>query len=592
MKITTAIMLSLVLALLPAYGQSFEQIAPKVPAKNGDVNGNASTQTGNQAQPSENPPATPPPPATKHGNGNPRLLANLKGLVFVPSRSQVTEKGVANVVGVKADGLPILQNADFQPVVGKYLGKPLDLNSLNQLVHDVVVYYRQHDRPIVDVSVPEQDVTSGVVQIVATEGRLGKVRFEGNRWFSTSTLSGDVRLHPDDPISGRIVSQDTAWLNANPFRQVDLVYTPGDKPGTTDIAFKTQDRLPLRGYVGYENSGNQYTGYNRWLAGFNWGNAFGLDQQVNYQFTTNDDYKMYNAQSGSWIIPLPWRHTLTFFGSYSQATPDTNNALFTQNGYSWQVSGRYTIPLPGTDTFNEEVVLGADFKRSNSNLFFGGSQVYNTLVDVDQAMIGYNASLTDHYGSTALNSSFFYSPGGITEYNHDAQFESSQAGAKSNYYYALLQLNRITKLPFEFSLATKFMGQVSNSTLIGSEQFGIGGYSTVRGYDERIVNGDSGAVFSNELRTPPVSIGQLFGDARATDQLQFMGFIDCGAVTNNKAITGPTSSSTLIGVGPGLRYVVNPYCSVRADYGLQLRNANVPGLTSKSRVELGVVLSY
>ncbi len=30
----------------------------------------------------------------------------------------------------------------------------------------------------------------------------------------------------------------------------------------------------------------------------------------------NNQYDLYNAQSGSWIIPLPWRHTLTFFGSY------------------------------------------------------------------------------------------------------------------------------------------------------------------------------------------------------------------------------------------------------------------------------------
>ncbi len=76
------------------------------------------------------------------------------------------------------------------------------------------------------------------------EGRLGKVVVQGNRWFSTETLAGDIRLHPGDPISGKVAAQDASWLNANPFRQVDLVYAPGDTPGTTDIILKTQDRFP------------------------------------------------------------------------------------------------------------------------------------------------------------------------------------------------------------------------------------------------------------------------------------------------------------------------------------------------------------
>ncbi len=248
--------------------------------------------------------------------------------------------------------------------------------------------------------------------------------------------------------------------------------------------------------------------------------------------------------------------------------------------------------LPGTDAFSEEVVLGGDFKRSNSNLFFGGTAVFNTLTDVDQFMIGYNNSLTDSWGSTSLSSSFFYSPGDLSEYNHTSDFEATQAGSHASYYYGLAQLNRITKLPYDFSLATKLLGQVANTTLISSEQMGLGGYATVRGYDERVINGDDGFLFSNELRTPPVSIGQLFGIAGAQDQLQFLGFIDYGAIHNVSSQFSANTSTALLGAGPGFRYVYNPYVSVRFDYGFQLRNADVPGATSGSRMELGAVISY
>jgi len=592
MKIINILILGIGVGVLPVSGQDFNQIAPKVPTKEGTP-APSSQQTGSQLPQSREGTPSEPETKAKKGKSNPQLLSQLKGVIFVASPDQVQQKGVSGVSGVKVDNsLPVLQTDSFQDLVGRYLGRPLAMNDLNQLVHDVIVYYRKHDRPIVDVSVPEQDVTGGVIQIVSIEGRLGKVKVEGNRWFSSMDLAGEIRLRPADPISGETVSEDAAWLNANPFRQVDLVYAPGERAGTTDIVLKTQDRFPVRVYTGYENSGNQFTGYNRWLAGFNWGNAFGLDQQLNYQFTVNNEYDLYNAHSGSWIIPLPWRHTLTFFGSYAQSQPDTNNALFTQNGYSWQVSGRYTIPLPSTDDFSEEFVFGGDFKRSNSNLFFGGAAVFNTVTDVDQFMVGYNNSLSDPYGSTSLNASFFYSPGGLTDNNHDSNFSATQAGAKANYYYALFQLNRITKLPFDFSLSNKVLGQVASDTLIGSEQFGIGGYSTVRGYDERIINGKGGIMVSNELRSPPLSPGQFFGMAGATDQLQFLAFVDYGSVTENAAPPGSGNSGLLLGVGPGIRYVVNPYFSVRADYGFQLKDANVPGITSNSRGEVGAILSY
>jgi hemolysin activation/secretion protein len=107
-----------------------------------------------------------------------------------------------------------------------------------------------------------------------------------------------------------------------------------------------------------------------------------------------------------------------------------------------------------------------------------------------------------------------------------------------------------------------------------------------------VINGDSGIIIANELRTPPISPGQIFGITHATDQLQFLAFADYGVATNTKAVTGPGSSSSLLGVGPGIRYLVNPYFSVRADYGFQLKDANVPGITNHSRLELGAILSY
>ena len=51
------------------------------------------------------------------------------------------------------------------------------------------------------------------------------------------------------------------------------------------------------------------------------------------------------------------------------------------------------------------------------------------------------------------------------------------------------------------------LGQYSPSKLVATELFTIGGYNTVRGYDENIVSGDQGWLVVNELRTPINPLG-------------------------------------------------------------------------------------
>ena len=43
---------------------------------------------------------------------------------------------------------------------------------------------------------------------------------------------------------------------------------------------------------------------------------------------------------------------------------------------------------------------GFDFKRSNNDLIFGVASVSNVFTDVDQFVLGYQASYQDDYGST------------------------------------------------------------------------------------------------------------------------------------------------------------------------------------------------
>jgi hemolysin activation/secretion protein len=141
------------------------------------------------------------------------------------------------------------------------------------------------------------------------------------------------------------------------------------------------------------------------------------------------------------------------------------------------------------------------------------------------------------------------------------------------------------------------LGQVSSSTLIASEDFGAGGNSTVRGYDERTVTGDDGWLVQNELRTPELVLGNLTGKENAKDWIQGLVFCDYGGVIQLNQTTGQSPHDQLLSVGAGLRYQMADNLHFRLDYGYQLKrdyqsDANNLLMQSRGEVDFGVEISY
>ena len=568
------------MAQAQAPSQSFQPVAPKQPEKPGE--GKVVNEAGGK---------------TPSGQADSEVLVgHLKGIIILSDPKQVRHEGVTSPRAVEPGDVPLVQGPDFVAAVQPYIGQPVTMKSLAELTRSIVSFFRDHDRPVVNVFVPEQSITSGFVQVVVVISRVEKVDATGARWFSNPMLRAEVGLRPGDPISSSQLNSDLAWINRNPFLQSDVLMAPGDAPGTTDLLLRTQDRFPLRVYAGFEDSGNEYTGDDRILTGFNYGNLFGVGQQLSYQFTTGTDVNKFTAHSGTYVIPLPWKHQLTFFGSYSDSSASLGTDLST-GGVNWQVSGRYEIPLPGTEHFTESVTGGFDFKRSNNDLIFGVATVSDVFTDIDQFVLGYQAGGRDDYGSTSASLTGFWSPGGMSTYDDDADYVATRADARTNYAYGQFTLNRVTRLPLDFTWTVRGEVQESDANLLPSEQLGLGGYATVRGYDEREVNGDNGFLVSTEVATPPVSLFQLFGNQKIKDQLQFLGFVDYGGTSLHQVTPADIHpNNNLLGVGPGLRYVINPYLSIRFDYGFQLIDPGVAdtGFESRhnSRAHLGVLVSY
>lgn len=518
------------------------------------------------------------------------IVAKLSGIVTVGNPDEVVKEGLSGVKGVVNRGVAMPDEAAFKARLAKFIGGPLTMENRTEILNEVVYYFREHGRPFVDVSVLPQDITDGVLQILVLQAKVGEVRVMGGKWFDEKAVAGIVRSRPGEALDANAIARDLEWINRNPFRQVDLVYVKGAEFGTANLLLRTVDRFPVRVYAGFDDTGTKVTQNERISAGVNWGNAFGGDRQLDYQFMTSPDLRSFRAHSASLTQPLPWRHLLTVFGSYADIRAKLP-APFDLSGYNWQASVRYEVPLRGTAALKHSFNAGFDYKQTNNNLTFGGVSVFATKTAIAQFSAGWNGKLKDGLGETSARATGTFSPGRLVPNADNDSYRATRADARAHYVYGKLELNRATRLPLGCELDDAASFQVSDSNLLPSEQLGFGGQDSVRGYDTRAYNADDGWLLSTELRSPAWD-GLARRWKELADKWQVLGFVDFGAGHNHLRLPGERAEAKLLSVGPGVRWNFSTNASLRADYGWQLLNEAEAGRPYASRAHFSAVVRY
>ena len=552
--------------------QDFPRVAPNLPARTG-----ASAVV----TPSAVLPAS---------NSQTRLLPALKGLVFIAGPERMSAAGLAvstvGPSGIDVSQIPELNDHRFLAQLGDFIGQPVTLAQLDRIDAETTTWLRAHQRPFVDVSVPPQNISSGVIQVVVTQYKLNRVQIAGARYFSPTLIRQTSGLQPGQTLRLDDLQTDLDRLNRNPFLNVDVVFHPGAQTGETDVTLNAKDRLPLRFYSGYDNLGVRSLGVNEFNSGVNWGNAFGTGQILSYQFTRTFSGGS-TSHSISDTIPLRWGDQLLIFGSYGVQQPLVAD-IFNDKGHSGQASVRYVRPLPRVHRLTQDLQIGYDFKTTDNNLEFAGFQVFGTEAAVDQFPLVYEANLADHLGQTAIQNTFVFSPGRLTANNTSAALSTLVPGARADYLYNRFLVTRTTPLPRGFSAVSRFTLQTSSSNLPYSEQVGGGGVGSVRGYYTDTALGSKGEMFSQELRLPafdpshPLHRGSEFGG-----KTQFGVFFDYADLRQVRAIPNAANTVDLASVGFLARYSLSRSIDVQYDMGYRLRRApTVPDLGAYGQVSV------
>lgn len=520
------------------------------------------------------------------------LVEELKAVILVDSHKKIdSENAHASSKGIEydfADSDSLVYSDEFKQIVQGYIGGPITLRRLNELSRELILFYRENGEPVVDVVIPEQKITSGVVQLVVIESRVGQVRVEGGCFFDPCMIAGQIcHTQSGYRISEWDIREDLFYLNRNPFRRMDVRFEPGSSIGTTDVIFDMEDWRPWQSYVGYEDTGVPVLNRERMVAGVVWGNAFGRDGILSYQYTTDSDLNHLHAHAVSYQRDLNRCWTFQAYGSWAGTIPSLG-ASFNQRGESWQ-SGAHLKRYFERSMYRESSLsVGLDFKSTNTDLEFGGTNVFASSADLVNIAVGYNyLQRYDDDSYLVLTNQLQIGPGrGFTSNHNAASFGTIRAGTQPGYVYNRLKIEKMNNLPNCWQLTGRVTGQVSDSRLLFSEMLGLGGYDTVRGFDQWAVSADHGWFASLELGPQPWEFCSR-SECGTSSTLRAYGFVDIGEVYNKSPMAGEFGSRSLSSAGVGMRFSKGNRLSMRIDYGLPLEN--VPTVDDSGRLHLGVV---
>lgn len=412
------------------------------------------------------------------------------------------------------------------PLVADVVGKPVTLGQIYQAADRVAEFYARHGYSLASVAVPAQKIENGVVRLEVIEGRIGRIGFEGNRryrdgllnWFMTRTRSGEVyRAAP--------LQEDLQTLNALPGLAARAILKPGASFGTSDLTIKTQED-PLDANLILDNYGRKDIGEYR-LAG---------SVTFNNPLTIADQLQLLGVHSTTNRLN---------YGDLDYNAPLTSKGLRADLNFGY---ARFKVAPPfsvGGKNENAQFSLIQPFWRRPSSSFLGTAGVIYTKADAD--LSGLPISATEitlmNLGATYTR---LWSDSGVTQVSGSLHSDFSKASASSRNAERLrleLNLQHLQPLPARLQLLAQFDGVYSPDPLPDTEQFSVGGPTTVRGYPPAEVRGDRGVFGSLALRRP-----YAIGPVTLLPRIQ----ADAGQVYRLELPPGADDSDGLVSAGAGL----------------------------------------
>lgn len=418
-------------------------------------------------------------------------------------------------------GNTVLPASEIQRLLDPYLGPSRTVSDVEAAQQALEGRYRELGYVSVTVDVPPQDARDAVIELVVSEGRIGRVRVEGADYV----LPSRIRSALPDLQEGAVPHVPTLQAqlreaNSRPGRTIEPRFRAGAAPGTVDIDLLVEDERPWRASAEVNDQFNRATQRLRLNLSASYDNLWqrGHSANVFYQ-TAPEDVDQIQVWSASYFAPLGYSRT-SLLGYFV----DSNTDVATVNGLAvigegLNIGARVIHTLqsdrPGVV---HSLLAGVDYKDFTDEIGLttpeGEALTFETPIDYLPFTFQYrflmgrpNATHSFELGSTfgfdgvvGEQLEFGGRPDDpLTVRDENALEPGKRAGSEASFIYFYGAYRQERRLPWELTLTGEANFQYAAEPLISNEQFALGGLSSVRGYREAEALADSGVRLSVQL---------------------------------------------------------------------------------------------
>lgn len=459
----------------------------------------------------------------------------------------------------------VLSREQLRAVAEKYEGREVSLAQLFELIDEINALYKQKGCLTCRAFLPAQTVEDGKVDVRLVEAKSGEIEIEGNASTRTSFLRRRLSMRAGELFDVGRMERDLEIINATTDLQTAAELKPGAEAGTVTPVVHVVEPPHYRLSLFADNAGAESVGEYRGGLTFVDSSVFGIRDA--FSLTA---YGAEGTKAVSTSYSLPVHESGTRIGlSYDYNDIKVIKGPFEAldvGGYASTVGLNVTQPLIASSSVRLNALALAASKYSATT--FSGIRISE--LDVRSAGLGFDLQSYERSGGTWYTRDVFTQ--GFDAFGGDRQFLKFNG-----------DVYRIQPLAPDWFAQFRFSMQWSGThPLPSTEQFQLGGSSTVRGYTEGLLTADEGAILSAELHFPvPASL------APERFHVGAFAFLDSGlAIVQRDGHRSVHSDDCLYSIGSGLTFDFANRLSGRLVAGVPLNKPT--GYSDDFRVDFTV----
>lgn len=432
------------------------------------------------------------------------------------------------------------------------------------------------------VILPPQTLGGDQVRLQVIVLKLANIEITGNKYFSSDNILASLPgLAPGTPPDTRTLARAIQVANEHPAKKLMLRLKESDAPDGIDAEIAVTDRRPWQAYSMLNNIGTDETGDYRLSAGFQHGNLLNRDDTLTLSYTTSPDHLEEVQQYGiNYRFPIyALAGDLSLFYSHSDVDSGVVAQVFEVSGAGDFFGAQFRHTLPNLGGYRHRFMAGLESRYFENNISFSGAPI-----GIDVRTVPFTVQYSGDYAFERARVAFYLGylhnlPAG--DRNNDTVYAAARAGAARDWEALRYGASLIVSLPRKWSLNVDWIGQYAAEPLVAGEQFGLGGTDSIRGFDERVLTGDSGNRVRLGIWTP-----------QWRESIRLVGFLDAGHADLEQPVAGQRDSDTLVSLGVGLRWQWREHANVSLDYGHEIDDLRGIPAEDGEKLHISLLLRY